>query len=196
MPKATSSRRRIPAAPGCCHPKDGFRPGSPENNRTHYRNRQQRFRIDPFNSSRLTTRQPPNPLINRGRLSRFSRLPRASYQLKGGAVNRRKDGGTRGPARSAKKIRNEAAFARLAGVAPIPASSGQRLATDSAGARPPAEPSAADRDPPPPVARPHHQGLHRTARRRRKDQPRRRPAPQALPARHLHRVLNQEPLMT
>ena len=80
------------------------------------------------------------------------------------------------------RIRSEAAFARLAGVAPIPASSGQtiRYRLDRSGDRT-TQPSPA------PDPRHHadahtaHDRLHRTAHQRRQDPPRSEPLPQALP---------------
>ena len=80
------------------------------------------------------------------------------------------------------RLPNEAAFARLAGAAPIPASSGQtiRYRLDRGGDR------KLNRDAPPD---PHHpktdtppdDRLHRTPHQRRQDPPRSNPLPQALP---------------
>src|SRR5581483_2390127 len=47
--------------------------------------------------------------------------------------------------------------------------------------RPPAQPRSPHRHPPPPPTRPSHPRLHRSACRRRKEQPRRTSPPQALP---------------
>ena len=81
------------------------------------------------------------------------------------------------------RIRSEAAFARLAGAAPIPASSGQtiRYRLDPSGDRQtPTAPSTLIL-----VTRkrthPANQGLHRTPDQRRQDPPRSDPLPQALP---------------
>ena len=80
------------------------------------------------------------------------------------------------------RIRSEAAFARLAGVAPIPASSGQtqrhRL---SPRRRPPTQPRPAHNCSPPPPARPDDPRLHREQDRRGQEPPRRHPATEALP---------------
>jgi transposase len=80
------------------------------------------------------------------------------------------------------RLRSEAAFARLAGVAPVPASSG---ANEAASAQPrrrsPAQPRPAHRRPSSPPARPDDTGLHRATRRRRQKPTRRDPPTQALP---------------
>ena len=80
------------------------------------------------------------------------------------------------------RVVSEAAFARLAGVAPVPASSGlttrHRL---SRGGRPPTAPRSPHDRPPPPSTRPRNTRLHRPSCRRRQKHPRRRPPPQALP---------------
>jgi Transposase IS116/IS110/IS902 family len=74
------------------------------------------------------------------------------------------------------------AFARLAGVAPVPASSGQTLRHRlSRGGDRQFEPRAAHHRPPPTSARSRDTEIHRTTRRRRHKQTRRDPAPQALP---------------
>jgi len=80
------------------------------------------------------------------------------------------------------RVRSEAAFARLAGVAPLPASSGQNdPASPQPQRRPPTQPRAAHRHPAPPPTRPHNTRLHRPPRRPRQEQPRRDTHPQALP---------------
>ena len=80
------------------------------------------------------------------------------------------------------RVRSEAAFARLAGVAPLPASSGL---TDppppQPRRRPPTQPRPPHRHPPPPPTRPRHQAIHRPSRRRRQNPPRSHPPTQALP---------------
>ena len=80
------------------------------------------------------------------------------------------------------RLRSEAAFARLAGVAPIPASSGQttrhRL---SRGGDRQLNRALHTVDPAPTPTRPRDQGLHRAARHRRQEPPRRDPPAQALP---------------
>jgi transposase len=80
------------------------------------------------------------------------------------------------------RLPNEAAFARLAGVAPIPASSGQN---DPLPPRPQRRPKAQPDAPPHPahqetITRPHDQ-LHRATTPRRQDPARSNSLPQALP---------------
>jgi len=80
------------------------------------------------------------------------------------------------------RVRSEAAFARLAGVAPDP-----RLQRTNQPApaqprrRPPTQPRPPHDRAPPPPARPGHQGLPRPSPRRRQEPPRRHPTAQALP---------------
>jgi transposase len=80
------------------------------------------------------------------------------------------------------RVRSEAAFARLAGTAPIPASSGQttrhRL---SRGGDRQLNRALHTRRPPSPPTRPGDQGLHRATHRRGQEQPRSSPPAQALP---------------
>ena len=80
------------------------------------------------------------------------------------------------------RVRSEAAFARLAGVAPLPASSGQtiRHRLSRGGDRQLNRALHTDRPPPPPT-RPRDPRLHRPPRRRRQKHPRRHTHPQALP---------------
>jgi transposase len=80
------------------------------------------------------------------------------------------------------RVRSEAAFARLAGVAPLPRPQWPDEAVPAEPRRrPPAQPRAAHGRPPPPPARPADQGVHRPARRRGQEPPRRHPPAQALP---------------
>jgi transposase len=80
------------------------------------------------------------------------------------------------------RFKSEAAFARLAGAPPIPASSGQivRYRLDRGGDRKAQLLPAPDRRQPP-QTRPAHNRLHRTATQRRQNRPRSRPLPQTLP---------------
>ena len=96
------------------------------------------------------------------------------------------------------RIRSEACFARLAGVAPLPASSGQtvRHRLSRGGDRQLNRALHTDHPPPPPT-RPHDARLHRTAHRRRQKRTRRDPHPQALPRpTPLPRHAEPEPAMT
>jgi transposase len=80
------------------------------------------------------------------------------------------------------RLRSEAAFARLAGVAPVPASSGQTTRQRlSRGGDRQLNPRHPHRRPPPPPARPGDQGLHRPPGRRGQEPPRGDPAAEALP---------------
>jgi transposase len=79
------------------------------------------------------------------------------------------------------RLRSEACFARLAGVAPIPASSGQTVRHRLSRGGDRQLNRAAHGYPPPPPARPGHPRLHCPPHRRRQIDPRRRPAAQALP---------------
>ncbi len=79
------------------------------------------------------------------------------------------------------RLRSEACFARLAGVAPVPASSGQTTASAQPRRRPPTQPRSPHHRPPPPPPRPNNPRLHRTPPRRRQDPPRRNTPTQALP---------------
>src|SRR5262249_23161670 len=80
------------------------------------------------------------------------------------------------------RIHSEAAFARLAGVAPIPASSGKTTPPPRPPRRHPnPHPPPPQTPPHPPPQRPRHHRLHQPPPPRRKNQPRSHPLPQALP---------------
>ena len=70
------------------------------------------------------------------------------------------------------RVRSEAAFARLAGVAPDPRLQRQDdPASTQPRRRPPTQPGPAHRHPPPPPTRLADEGLHRATRRRRQNDP-------------------------